>query len=350
MSADDLTLDYVKYPDTGRPPDYVAPSTATNDVTLLNSSQAAGYETSVGDVGSVAGSTGGSGRGVIVETLNDRANALALAAGAKPGETVTVDGLQKTVTAPAADPKTPKKPANKRLDDHPPIGDGYLIQAMSDAVGNFFGKSLDRTALMSIKSTVNSDGTQNTRTTDAYGTKNETAQNAVKSSAASSTTTTSGHTDSSTGGGSRSSIEKGKHSENNGASTTATNGPKTDTTAQSSQTFAQGGNGPQRIKGDYSLSSEEGGIHFEAAKDFTVTASGKNIGLSTKTGTITFTAGDNKIIIAPDGIKILTGTGGIEMTAKSGEVDVLAQNALTMSSFSNNVTVTSPAGKIDLNP
>lgn len=280
----------------------------------------------------------------------ERENNLALAAGAKPGETVTINGNRVNVIAPTASPKSPKKPDNKRLDDHPEFGDGWLIRAVTDAVGNYFGKSLDVNALGTVKGIVNQDGTYSARTTNANGDENRAHHGARKTKAASETKTVAGHKDSGVGGGTRSTVQKGTQTENNGAETAAVNGPSAKTTAQSAKTFAQGGNGPQRIKGDYSLSSEEGSIHFEANKNFTVTAKGDNIGLSTKTGTITFTAGKNKIIISPRGITIHADVGPVLMYAKAGDVHIAGKNYVSVQSYTKDVTVTTPGGKIDLNP
>lgn len=279
----------------------------------------------------------------------ERENNLALAAGAKPGETVTINGNKVNVIAPATSPAAPdKKVANKRLDPHPPVGDPYLIQALTDAVGNYFARSIDKTALGTVKGLVNADGTYNAKTTDSTGTTNDSSQNGVKTKAASETKTVAGHKDSGVGGGARETDKKGKHKESDGAETGAVNGPTAKTTAQSAKEFAQGGNGPKVVAGDYTLNADGGGVHIGADKEITITAKGKNIGLTTKTGTITLAAGKNKITIGPEGIAINCATGPVLIFSDKGDVHIGAEKYASVTSYSLDVTLNAAKANVDI--
>lgn len=227
---------------------------------------------------------------------------------------------------------------NKRLDDHFPLGDSYLMHIVTDAVGNYLARSIDSSALGNIKGTVTADGNYSVHMTDADGHRNEAVDGAVKTKAKTKTSTTAGHHDSGVGGGKRKTKQKGEHEEDNGSKTKATNGTEAKTTAQSAKTFAQGGNGPQRVQGDYSLSSEEGGLHFEAAKDYTISAK-STVSLASDSGEVSVNAkGGNIGVTAQAGI--ITLNSDVQIVFMCGSSRIIMQPG----------SITMYADKIDLNP
>lgn len=236
----------------------------------------------------------------------ERNNNLALAAGAKPGEEVTINGQKHTVSAAAANPAKPTKAKNTRVDPHPELGNQYLIKAITDAVGNYFAQSRDPAALATINAIVNKSGGYNVKMTDSQGGSHSGTEGPKKETVASSTSTCRANSDSSVEGGKSENTSEGENKQNGGAATCAVKGPDIKSTEASTQTFQQGGNSPIRSKGDQSISSEEGGIHCESKQDFTVNVSDGAITL-TSPKAITLTVGKSKISITPTEILIYTG-------------------------------------------
>lgn len=234
----------------------------------------------------------------------ERNNNLALAAGAKPGESVTINGQKQIVTAAAADPAKPTKAKNTRVDPHPELGNQYLIKAITDAVGNYFAQSRDPSALATINAIVNKSGGYNVKMTDSQGGSHSGTEGPSKKTVASSTSTNRGNSDSSTEGGKSENTSQGKNDQSGGAVTRSVKGPDIKATEQSTPTFQQGGNSPIRSQGDQSISSEEGGIHCESKQDFTVNVSDGAITL-TSPKAVTITVGSSKIAITPDSITIV---------------------------------------------
>jgi len=243
---------------------------------------------------------------------------------------------------------------NKRLDDHFALGDSYLVQAVTDAVGNYFAKSIDSSALGTIKGTVTADGEYSVDMVDSKGVRNSSTSGGIKTKAENETKTVAGHKDSGVGGGARETDKKGKHKESDGAETGAVNGPSAKTTAQSAKTFAQGGNGPQRIKGDYTLSSEEGGLHFETAKDFTVSAK-TTISLGSNGGELSLNAKGGNIGITTQDGKTTIDTNGKTRIFSTSDINIISNASITLTVGSSYISIT-PSGitikasRVDINP
>lgn len=248
---------------------------------------------------------------------------LAQAAGVPAGKTVTIAGNSFTMPDNAASSASKKKVENKRLDDHPPLGDQYLLKVMSDAVGNYFFQSRDPKSLATMKATVTEDGKYSTEMVDKSGTRNSVDSNGVKTAAASTTTTTAGHNDSATGGGVRSNVGKGKDTQNGEAETKSTDGPKINTSNQSNQNYGQGGNGRQVMEGDQSIVVNNGLLAYKASKGFSVN-SDKSVQLFSQAGEFSINAK----------------AGNIAMTSTNGEITLNASKKITLQVADNRISIT----------
>jgi hypothetical protein len=94
-------------------------------------------------------------------------------------------------------------------------------------------------------------------------------------------------------GGSHSQKKNGSNEENGEAETKGVKGPVVKASESSDKKYSKGGDGHQHHKGDMVTSVEEGGKHFNVAKDFTVTATGKLIKLNSSKE-IAFKSGGNE--------------------------------------------------------
>ena len=161
---------------------------------------------------------------------------------------------------------------NTRQDEHFPPGDKYLMQITTDAAGNYQASSVDPKAIGKIIAQVNKDGKYSVEQYDADGNQTHIVSGGAKKSNKSETSTTAEHSDSGVGGGARSNVGKGEHKESGGSSSSASNGPKLDASAESTKTMAPGGDGHHGMKGNQSFAVAEGGIAYDVSKNFSVVA------------------------------------------------------------------------------
>jgi hypothetical protein len=166
---------------------------------------------------------------------------------------------------------------------------------------------------------MHNDGTWSTHTKDANGSITDINHGAYKSSSEAQHEDVMAHDQKRVGGGSAEHIENGKDEQVGNSETSAVDGPKLENLSDSKKTLSSGGDGHQFMKGDQTFTVDEGGVHFEVSKDFSITSKGNAVQINTdnefylKSGgsvgviadlSITLTCGTSQIIMEPNKITI----------------------------------------------
>jgi hypothetical protein len=241
------------------------------------------------------------------------------------------------------------KTDNKAIDDQPTPGAEFKVQ-LNVGLASFEALSHDPDNLGKIMGLMNGEGSWSTSHTDHKGNKTSITHGAEKGAAqASHKDVSGGHAVKRVAGGSHSQKGNGSNEENGEAKTEAVNGTVQKASAASSKDMSKGGNGQQHHKGDMTFSVEEGGIHYNVSKDFTVTSTGKLVHFDSKgdvsfkvaknethivgnnltieaTNAIQFQVGTSVILIKQEGISISTGgSSGIQIIT-DGSANILIKS------------------------
>lgn len=166
------------------------------------------------------------------------------------------------------------KTNNKAIDKQPSPGGESLVQTRVTPT-SYEVISHDPENIGIIRGTMNGDGSWSTVHIDHNGNQTAITHGATKTtSQASHNDVAGGHAVNRVNGGTHTQKGNGSNEENGEAETKATDGVVQKTSSASSKDMSKGGNGQQHHKGDMTFSVEEGGIHYNVSKDFTVTATG----------------------------------------------------------------------------
>ena len=116
--------------------------------------------------------------------------------------------------------------------------------------------------------------------------------------------------------------------------------------------MSKGGNGQQHHEGDMTFSVEDGGIHYNVSKDFTVTATGDLVhfesagDVSFKTATNeSHKVGSSMFVTAADEIKFTCGSAIIDMLPASIKASVGGSYILIEAG-----KITIQSARVDINP
>jgi hypothetical protein len=218
------------------------------------------------------------------------------------------------------------KTDNKAIDKQPSPGGEALVQTRVTP-SSYEVQSHDPDNLGTIRGTMNGDGSWSTVHIDHNGNQTSITHGAQKGAAqASHRDVSGGHDVERVNGGAHSQKGNGSNEENGEAETKAVDGVKQSTSSASSKDMSKGGNGHQHHEGDMTFSVENGGMHYNVSKDFTVTATGDLIHFESA-GEETHKVGGGMVVTAVDKIKFVCGSSYIliepsKITIKSAKVDI----------------------------
>lgn len=148
---------------------------------------------------------------------------------------------------------------------------------------------------------------------------------------------TTGHHDDRKQGGARKQ-ENSRHEERGGDHSSAGDGNRIKAHNSSDKIYTKGGDGHLHHQGDLTFSVEEGGIHYNIAKEFTVNTTGTLMHFNTSgdethevqgkttffsvgdvkvtsTSSITLQVGSSTLTMTPSGITLQVGSKGIQITS-----------------------------------
>ena len=241
------------------------------------------------------------------------------------------------------------KTDNKAIDGQPNPGAEFKVQ-LNVGLASFEALSHDPENLGKIIGLMNGEGSWSTSHIDHNGNSNEIVHGAKKgASQASHRDVSGGHDVERVAGGAHSQKKNGSNEENGEHETKAVQGAVQSASNSSAKNYSKGGDGHQHHKGDMTFSVEEGGMHYNVSKNFTVTSTGKLVQLDSKKelafkaggnethivgGTMTVTAttaiqfqvGTSVILMTPQGISISTaGSAGIQII-NDGSNNILIKN------------------------
>ena len=241
------------------------------------------------------------------------------------------------------------KTDNKAIDDQPTPGAEFKVQ-LNVGLASFEALSHDPDNLGKIMGLMNGEGSWSTSHTDHKGNKTSITHGAEKGAAqATHKDISGGHAVERVAGGSHKQRGNGSNEENGEAETKSVKGAVQAASQSSDKKYSKGGDGHNHHKGDITTSVEEGGKHFNVAKDFTVTATGDLVSLSSAKEIvinakkkITLQVGTSSITIVPTGVEISTdgfinlyvnkgsspisifnyGSGNVQMGADNGQATI----------------------------
>lgn len=216
------------------------------------------------------------------------------------------------------------KTDNKAIDDQQKSGAEFMVQ-VNVGLATFEALSHDPENIGKITGIMNGLGSWSTSQTDHNGNKTSITHGAEKAAAqAAHKDVSGGHSVERVAGGTHSQKGNGSNEENGESKTEAVNGTVQKASAASSKDMSKGGNAQSHHKGDITTSVEEGGKHFNVAKDFTVTATGELVSISSAKEVvinakkkITLQVGTSSITIVPTGVEIST-NGFINLYVNEG--------------------------------
>ena len=236
------------------------------------------------------------------------------------------------------------KTENKAIDDQTKSGSEFMVQVNVGLAG-FEATSHDPDNLSKITGLMNGDGSWSTTQTDHDGNVNNITHGAEKSAAqATHEDVSGGHAVKRVAGGSHDQMGNGSNKENGEAETNSVKGPAVTATESSGKNYSKGGDGQTHHKGDMTFSVEEGGIHYNVSKDFTVTATGKLIHMDSA-GDTSFKTKVNETHDV-QGKTTFFSVGDVKITSTSSIVLQVGGSTLTMTPSG----ITIVASRIDLNP
>ena len=219
---------------------------------------------------------------------------------------------------------------NEKIDNFPNPGNPHLHQFDIGAAGDHSIVSLDTTALIKSVAKVHTNGDYSSEITDHDGNKNTVIHGGEKHAADSKTSTITGHSDTSIGGGDKQTNNQGTHQTTASSSTTAAAGPSIEASGESKKSLSEGGNGIHAMSGDQSFINDTGGIHYDVAKDFSVTAKGSMIHLNS----------DNEISVYAGGNE---GHTGKTFTINSTDMIQFVCGSSTITMLPGKITITASA-------
>lgn len=260
------------------------------------------------------------------------------------------------------------KTENKAIDDQPKPGAEFKVH-LDVGLAHFKATSHDPNALGVITGVMNGLGSWSTHHTDHDGNTNEITHGAKKQAAqAAHKDISGGHSIERVAGGTHEQKGNGSNEENGEAKTEAVNGTVQKASAASSKDMSKGGNGQHHHKGDMTFSVEEGGIHYNVSKEFTVTSTGKLIHFDSK-GDISFSTSVNETHETEGNLSFKTtkneshkttgnlthntsgktsiDTLGATRIFSIGDINIISQGSITLTVGSSSIKITQTGIKID---
>ena len=252
-----------------------------------------------------------------------------------PSGTYTIGGEPITYTSP-----TESTTVNKKIDDHVTPGDEYLVQ-VHNMVSGYKVVSNDQNNLGTINAKMMSSGDYSYKQVDKDGNVNEVAHKGHKVASDNHTHTVGGNADHNYDGGHQYQTGKGKHEVHADAATTTTQGAVIHGSESSAKTYTSGGDGHHVMKGDQSFVVDEGGIHYDVASGYTITALdsiqldtskelslkvGGNMGVTALNGKISVLASGDINISSDVNITLAVGSSSITITPSSITIQASAIN------------------------
>jgi hypothetical protein len=244
------------------------------------------------------------------------------------------------------------KTENKAIDKQPAPGGEALVHTEVTPT-SFEVISHDPDNMGIIRGTMNSDGSWSTVHIDHDGNQTSITHGAQKSaSQASHTDVSGGHSVERVAGGSHSQKGNGSNEENAESKTEANDGTVQKASSASSKDMSKGGNGQQHHEGDMTFSVEDGGMHYNVAKDFTVTSTGDLIHFESS-GDLSFKTKTNETHKTSG--KTTIDTKGTTRIYSVGDINIISQATITLRVGDSYILIT-PSGitikaaRVDINP
>ena len=225
--------------------------------------------------------------------------------------------------------------SNDRLPDHFDAPGKYLNHIETKVDGSYTAHSIDPDKKGKIEGFNTADGSYVAKMTDKDGNVSQASPGGTKTFSDSDTNTTTGHRDVSAGGGEANRNAQGSHNERGQDSTTAVEGSQQSASSSSAKTYTSG-DGHHHMAGDQAFSVEEGGIHYNVANGYTVTAKGSmqfdttlemsqkvggNWGVTALKGKATVYTGDD--ITIESATSIVLKVGGSTITIKPSGITIV---------------------------
>jgi len=220
---------------------------------------------------------------------------------------------------------------NKAIDSQPQPGSDFLTQ-VEVGLAHIKAISHDPSAMGTFNAVMNGQSGWSTQHIDHDGNHNEITHGAKKQAAqASHKDTSGGHDVCRVAGGTHNQAGNGTNHENGEHETKSVAGAVTAATQSSGKTYSQGGDGHTHHKGDMAFSVEEGGMHYNVAQDFTVTATGKLIHFDS--------AGDLSFKVKTNETHLVNGIATID----ASQMIQFVCGASVIQMFPDRIVITSPA-------
>lgn len=222
------------------------------------------------------------------------------------------------------------KPPNNRFPDHPPTPKQYLSHVSTRVDGSYRAHSIDPSNRMRTIGFLTAAGVFLAHVIDAAGHESSATPGGTKRFSQSDTKTTTNHADASAGGGKSDKTAGGGDTQHGGDKTDSVKGAKLAASKQSAKNFASGGNGRHVMKGDQSNVVEEGGMHFDISKGYTLTtkdgsvalkSTGGDINVSAPAGNYAITTAGNQTHIASDDM-IFSSTTRIILQVGGSKIEI----------------------------
>lgn len=204
--------------------------------------------------------------------------------------------------------------SNQVTDDQPKPGKFSLTQVTA-GLSHLIVQSHDlENGMHEFIAKMHNDGSWSTHTKDQNGSETSITHGAKKESSQARHTDVMGHKQDRVGGGSAEAVQNGEDKQVGDSQTLSVDGPSLDNLADSKKVMSKGGDGHQVMKGDQTFTVDEGGIHNEVSKDYTITAKGNAMTFKVPNGEISLQAGGNIGMEADVSFTIKCGTSRIIMT------------------------------------
>jgi hypothetical protein len=211
--------------------------------------------------------------------------------------------------------------SNQVTDDQPTPGKFGLTQITS-GLTNLIVHSHDvENGIHEFVAKMHGDGSWSTHTKDANGSITDINHGAYKLSSQAQHEDVMGNDQKRVGGGSVEAIQNGRDEQVGESKTLSVDGPSLDNLADSKKVMSKGGDGHQFMKGDQTFTVDEGGVHYEVSKDFSITSKGQAISFNTDNefsvvakGNEGHTVSQNFTVNAAVSITLSCGTSQIIMT------------------------------------
>ena len=203
--------------------------------------------------------------------------------------------------------------SNQVTDDQPKPGRFSLTQVTA-GLSHLIVQSHDlENGMHEFIAKMHDDGSWSTHTKDQNGSETSITHGAKKESSQAKHTDVMGHKQDRVGGGSAEAVQNGEDKQVGDSQTLSVDGPSLDNMADSKKVMSKGGDGHQVMKGDQTFTVDEGGIHYEVAKDFTIINKGNSFSVNSD-NEIFLTAGDQVGIQATTALTLTCGASQIIMT------------------------------------